>query len=431
MVGLGCCILPKPIRKIMKLVCDFHIHSKYSRATSKFLDLEALDNAAHIKGVNVLGTGDFTHPFWLAELEKELEEAEPGLYKRKGSKTNVRFVLTCEISSIYSKGGKVRKVHTLLFAPSLKVVRKINKALDKVGNLKSDGRPILGLDVKELARIAFEASPDCMVIPAHAWTPWFSVFGSKSGFDSLEECFEDLTPHIYAIETGLSSDPPMNWRVSALDDITLISNSDCHSAPKILREANVMDCALDYNDIMDVIKTKDKKRFLYTIEFFPEEGKYHYDGHRICKYCVEPSQRKTEECPKCGRRITIGVLSRIEDLADRKPGFRPKNAIDFKNLIPLNEIIAEAFDMGPLTKTVQKEYNKLIEVFDTELAVLMNANESEIKKVVDFVIAKAIIRAREGKVNISPGYDGEYGTINIFKKGEREKITDRQSSLKL
>lgn len=424
----------------MFIVADFHIHSKYSRATSKFLDLEALDEAAHTKGVTVLGTGDFTHPLWYAELEKNLEPAEPGLYKRKNSPYNTRFVLTCEISSIYSKGGRVRRVHTLLLVPSLEVARKINKVLDGVGNLRSDGRPILGLDVKELARIALDASPDCMVIPAHAWTPWFSVFGSKSGFDSLKECFEDLTPHIYAIETGLSSDPPMNWRVSALDKITLISNSDCHSAPRILREANVFDCNLDYFDIMDVIRKKDKKRFLYTIEFFPEEGKYHYDGHRLCKYCIKPLHRKNarsskvaEEkerlCPKCGRKITVGVLSRVEDLADRQTGFVPKNAIPYKSLIPLNELIGEALDFGPLTKTVKKEYNRLIDVFGTEFEVLLNVDKKNLFSVTQHIIAESIIRMRDGKVSISPGYDGEYGKISIFSEKERKKIINTQSKL--
>jgi len=417
----------------MLIVADFHIHSKYSRATSKFLDLEALEVAAHTKGVTVLGTGDFTHPLWYAELEKNLEPAEPGLYKRKNSPYNTRFVLTCEISSIYSKGGRVRRVHTLLLVPSLEVARKINKVLDGVGNLRSDGRPILGLDVKELARIALDASPDCMVIPAHAWTPWFSVFGSKSGFDSLKECFEDLTPHIYAIETGLSSDPPMNWRVSALDKITLISNSDCHSAPRILREANVFDCKLDYFEIMDVIRKKDKKRFLYTIEFFPEEGKYHYDGHRLCKYCTKPLHKKNvrsskvaEEkerlCPKCGRKITVGVLSRVEDLADRQTGFVPKNAIPYKSLIPLNELIGEALDFGPLTKTVKKEYNRLIDVFGTEFEVLLNVDKKDLFSATQRIIAESIIRMRDGKVNISPGYDGEYGKISIFSEKERKKI---------
>lgn len=413
----------------MQLVIDFHIHSKYSRATSKTLNLDALDESARVKGVNVLGTGDFTHPLWFAELEKSLEEAGPGLYKRKGSKTNTHFILTCEISSIYSKAGKVRRVHTLLFVPSLEIARKINRRLNKVGNLKSDGRPILGLDVKELAKIALDASADCMIVPAHVWTPWFSVFGSKSGFDSLEECFEELTPHIHAIETGLSSDPPMNWRISALDDITLISNSDCHSAGKILREANVMDCKLNYYDIMEVIKTKDKKRFLYTIEFFPEEGKYHYDGHRICKYRTHPSENKNEECPKCGRKVTVGVLSRVGDLADRQEGFVPKNAIDYKNLIPLSELIAEAVGVGPLTKTVQKEYNKLINAFGTEFDILLNIKKGDLQNVANFVIAESITRMRDGKVSISPGYDGEYGNIKIFKKGEREKIQDKQKKL--
>src|SRR3989338_6804538 len=272
----------------MKLVIDLHVHSKYSRATSKSLDLEALDKSAQMKGVKVLGTGDFTHPLWFDQLEKNLQEAEPGLYKRKESKTDTRFILTCEISSVYSKGGKVRRTHTLLFAPSLETVRKINRTLNKVGNLKSDGRPILGLDVKELTKIALDASPDCMIVPAQGWTPWFSVFGSKSGFDSLEECFDEYSKHIYAIETGLSSDPAMNWRLSKLDKIALISNSDSHSLERIGREANVFDTEFFYDGIVAAIKSHDPKKFLYTIEFFPEEGKYHFDGHRLCNFSQDP-----------------------------------------------------------------------------------------------------------------------------------------------
>src|SRR3990167_3811301 len=248
-----------------------------------------------MKGVKVLGTGDFTHPLWFAQLEKNLQEAEPGLYKRKESKTDTRFILTCEISSVYSKGGKVRRTHTLSCAPSLETVRKINRTLNKVGNLKSDGRPILGLDVKELTKIALDASPDCMIVPAHAWTPWFSVFGSFSGFDSLQECFEELTPRIYAIETGLSSDPPMNWRVSALDSVLLVSNSDAHSLPNIAREANrfnIVPDKLSYGEIHRIIKKKDRKGFLGTLEFFPEEGMYHFDGHRACQKSFAPSETK-------------------------------------------------------------------------------------------------------------------------------------------
>lgn len=397
-----------------------------------------LDFWARKKGVTVLGTGDFTHHKWLEELEENLEPAEEGLYKLKGAssfasslslratedKLGTRFVLTSEISAIYSKGGKVRKVHTLLFAPSFEVVKKINGELRKIGNLHSDGRPILGIDVKELAKIAFDASPDCMVIPAHAWTPWFSVFGSKSGFDTLEECFEELTPYIYAIETGLSSDPAMNWRLSQLDSIALISNSDCHSSPKIAREANVFETELSYNGIMDAIRKKDRTRFLYTIEFFPEEGKYHYDGHRDCNVSMHPSERlarKTNACPVCGRPLIVGVLSRVEELADRPEGFVPKDSIPFKNLIPLQEIIGDVWSVGAQSKRVQKEYEKLLTELGGELTILLQTPENELKEATTLEVAEGISRVREGKVWIDPGYDGVYGKIHIFKEGEEPK----------
>jgi len=276
----------------MKFVADFHIHSKYSRATSRDMDLESLDRWARIKGIKVLGTGDFSHPEWLKSLKEKLEPAEPGLFKLKKQDNGTRFILTNEISCIYSKSNRVRKIHVLIFAPSFEAVEKINTQLSWVGNLRSDGRPILGLDAKELAKIVLDSSQDCLVIPAHAWTPWFSIFGSKSGFDSIKECFEEYSKYIYAIETGLSSDPSMNWRLSALDKITLISNSDSHSPRKIGREANVFDTDLSYGSIAEAIKTKNPQKFLYTDEFFPEEGKYHYDGHRLCNICLSPRNQK-------------------------------------------------------------------------------------------------------------------------------------------
>jgi len=290
----------------MKFAADFHIHSKYSRATSPLMDLENLDTWAKIKGIKVLGTGDFTHPKWLDEIKEKLSPAERGFFELRGGGGHpsgpTKFILTSEISCIYSKGGKVRKVHIIVFAPSIGAVEKINKKLSQIGNLKADGRPILGLDVKDLAKIVLAVSEDCLVVPAHAWTPWFSIFGSKSGFNSLEECFEEYTKYIYAVETGLSSDPAMNWRLSQLDKVTLISNSDAHSLPKIGREANVFDTELSYEGIATALRTKDKSRFLHTIEFFPEEGKYHYDGHRLCNLSLAPLQSKIyiNICPKCG-----------------------------------------------------------------------------------------------------------------------------------
>ena len=317
----------------MKFIADFHLHSKYSRATSLQMDLENLNKWASIKGVKVLGTGDFTHPAWFKELKEKLEPAESGLFKIRKKEAQTRFILSGEISCIYSKKGRVRKIHVMLFIPSFKEAEKINTRLGKIGNLSADGRPILGLDAKELTKIVLEASSDCLIVPAHIWTPWFGLFGSKSGFDAIEECFEGYTKYIFAAETGLSSDPAMNWRVSSLDRITLISNSDSHSPQNIGREANVFNTTLDYFSIIKTIKEKNKNHFLYTIEFFPEEGKYHHDGHRACGISLAPkdSKKYNNICPCCGRSLTIGVLNRVEQLADREEGYKPENAIPFKN----------------------------------------------------------------------------------------------------
>ncbi len=416
----------------MQFVADFHIHSKYSRATSKDMDLENLDKWAKIKGIKVLGTGDFTHPEWLKNLKSKLEPAGAGLFRLKSkiqspkSKDETRFILTTEISCIYSKNNKVRKIHIIVFAPSFEVVEKINARLDLIGNLKSDGRPILGLDAKELARIVLDASKDCLVVPAHIWTPWFSIFGSKSGFDSVEECFEDYSKYIYAGETGLSSNPAMNWRLSNLDKIALISNSDAHSPSKIGREANVFDLPfLSYDSIIAAIRTKDRQNFLYTIEFFPEEGKYHYDGHRSCEIVLSPKESKKYNgvCPSCGKPLTIGVMNRVDALADRPIDFKPKNAIPFKSLVPLVEIIAESVGKGVGSKQVDGEYKKIIKEFGSEFKILLDATEYELASATLPEIAEGIIRVREGKVFIEPGYDGVYGKVKIFSKGEQKKIS--------
>ncbi len=415
----------------MKFVGDFHIHSKYSRAVSPLMDLENLDVWAAIKGIRVMGTGDFTHPKWFSEIKEKLEPAEPGLFKLRGAESSTRFILTSEISCIYKKTGKVRKIHIIIFAPSINAVEKINAKLNLIGNLHSDGRPILGLDAKELAKIALDTDKDCLIIPAHAWTPWFSVFGSKSGFDSLEECFEEYTKYIYAIETGLSSDPAMNWRLSQLDNIALISNSDSHSLPKIGREANVFDTELSYQGIADAIKTKDKTKFLYTVEFFPEEGKYHYDGHRLCNISLSPSQSKKYNniCPACGKPLVIGVLNRVEKLADRPEGFVPKNAIPFKSLIPLNEIIAESIGTSVASKEVAKHYNNLIKNLGSEFKILLDSSAKEIEKESLPEIADGVIKMREGKVFIEPGYDGVYGKIKIFSEKKSKKSASSQTKL--
>ncbi len=414
----------------MKIIADLHIHSKYSRATSPTTDLENLDKWAHIKGISVMGTGDFTHPQWFQQLKEELDSAEPGLFRLKKSNTGVRFLLSSEISCIYSKNGRTRKIHIVIFSPSFEVVEKINAYLGCIGNLKSDGRPILGLDAKELAKIILNISPDCIIVPAHIWTPWFSLFGSKSGFDSIEECFEDYSKYIFMVETGLSSDPKMNWQLSALDNISLISNSDAHSPAKIGREANVVDAELSYNSIIEAIKSKDPQRFLYTIEFFPEEGKYHYDGHRACNICLSPEETKkyNEICPVCGKALTVGVLNRVEQLSDREMGFRPSRTIPFKNLIPLEEIIAEVLGVGSGTKGVNKEHQKLIDAFQKEFNILLDVSREELEKISSPEIAEGIIRVREGKVFIEPGYDGVYGKIRIFSKGEQKDIS-KQSQL--
>ncbi len=418
----------------MQFIADFHIHSKYSRATSKDMDLENLDKWAKIKGIKVLGTGDFTHPEWLKNLKEKLHPAERGLFKLKNSET--RFILTSEISCIYSKQGRVRKIHILIFAPDFETVEKINTHLGLIGNLKADGRPILGLDAKELAKIVLDASSECLVVPAHCLTPWFGIFGSKSGFDSLKECFEDYTKHIFAIETGLSADCPMLWRLSDLDKVALISNSDAHSPAKLGREANVFDTELSYPAIVEVIKGENlhpvrnqisngARKFLYTIEFFPQEGKYYYDGHRACEIRLSPKESKkyNNVCPNCGKPLTVGVLNRAEELADREEGLRPKEAIPFKSIVPLVEIIAQVVGQTPATKRVAKEYQNLIKKFGNEFNILLNTSYQDLQTSALPGIAKGIKRVREGKVHMEPGYDGVFGKIRIFSQGEQKALS--------
>jgi uncharacterized protein (TIGR00375 family) len=414
----------------MEFIADFHLHSKYSRATSQQMDLENLDKWAKIKGILVLGTGDFTHSFWLKEIKEKLESAEPGLFKLKKSSSKTRFILTTEVSCVYFKKGKQRKIHLIIFSPSIEACEKINNHLKLYGNLEADGRPTLNLDAKDLLKIVLNISEDCLVVPAHCWTPWYSIFGSRSGFNSIEECFEEYSKYIFAGETGLSSNPKMNWRLSALDRITLISCSDAHSPSHIGREANVFNCELSYFEIVKTIKEKDKNKFLYTIEFYPEEGKYHYDGHRNCGVSFSPKETKKYKgiCPVCGRPLTIGVLNRVEQLADRPEGFKPENAIPFKSLIPLEEIIADALGQSVGTVEVEKEYKNLIEKFENEFNVLINIPRSDLEAVTLPEIAEGIIRAREGKVFIEPGYDGVYGKIRIFQKGEQKSVS-RQGTL--
>ncbi|MBM3251128.1 MAG: DNA helicase UvrD [Candidatus Nealsonbacteria bacterium] len=427
----------------MRFIADFHIHSKYSRATSKDMDIENLAKWAVIKGIKVLGTGDFTHPEWFKGLKEKFAPAEPGLFKLRPAGTKplltseervlnekTRFLLTSEISCIYSKAGRVRKIHILIFAPDFETVENINAQLGRLGNLKSDGRPILGLDAKELVKIVLGISEDCLIVPGHLMTPWFSLFGSKSGFNSLEECFEEYSKYIYAGETGLSADPEMLWRMSDGRRITLISNSDAHSLAKLGREANVFDAELSYFAIVEAIKTKNPKKFLWTIEFFPEEGKYHYDGHRACGLRTSPeeSRRYNNICPNCGKPLTIGVLNRVDELSDKEPGFKPEGTIPFKSLIPLKEIIAEILGQGVGTKQVEIEYQNLIKKIGSEFDALLNASLKDLKIVTRSEIAEGIIRVREGKVTVEPGYDGVFGKIRLFPQGE-QKTLSKQSTL--
>jgi len=403
----------------MRFIADLHIHSKYSRACSKQLIPEEIDKWCQYKGINIVGTGDFTHPAWKKELQNSLIESEPGLYKIKNSDSPTRFIFTTEISCIYSQGGKTRRLHICIFAPSMETAQKITSDLNKRGfNLKADGRPIIGMSAKDLAKAILDVAPDSMIIPAHAWTPWFAVFGSKSGFDSLEECFEEITPYIYAIETGLSSDPAMNWQLSALDNITLVSNSDAHSPANLGREANVFDIEpekVSYDEIYNIIKEKNRKKFLYTIEFFPEEGKYHFDGHANCKYSVHPNESKKHKniCPICKKELTLGVMHRVNELADRQEeSIDQDKHIPYKNLIPLQEIISDTFGVGKNSKKVQTEYFKMVKN-NSEFEILLDLNIEQLKKITDYEIADKVMQMRQGKINIEPGYDGIYGKISI------------------
>ncbi len=416
----------------MRFIADLHIHSKHSRATSREMSPESLWRWAQLKGITVIGTGDFTHPAWLDELQEKLEPGGNGLFRLKeGFKTDavpdscradLFFLLSAEISCIYSKGGRTRKIHSIIFVPDFAAAARINTALSKIGNLNADGRPILGLDAGKLLKIVMDASDDAMLVPAHAWTPHFSVFGAMSGFDSLEECFEELTPHIHAIETGLSSDPRMNRRLSQLDGITLISNSDAHSPAKIGREANIFNTDVAYKSIMEAIKTGDG--FSGTIEFFPEEGKYHYDGHRVCRVSLSPGEtiRHDYLCPVCGRRVTVGVMHRVEKLADREDGFELSGSPGFHSIIPLPEIISETVKVGVNSKRVNREYFSILERLGNEFRILMETPLEDIGMAGFSLLQEAISRVRSGDIHIAPGFDGEFGKIRIFEKVGREEI---------
>ena len=413
----------------MQQIVDLHIHSKYSRACSRDLVLDKIESACRIKGVDIIATGDFTFPAWWRDIKNLLTETKPnsGLYKLKEAKgEKIKFLLSTELALIYKKGDKVRRIHLVVHAPNIAAVEELNKFLDSKYNIKSDGRPILGMKSEELMKLCLSIHPQFLIYPAHLWTPWFSVFGSKSGFDSMEECFGEYTKDIYAFETGLSSDPEMNWRLSALDKLTLLSNSDAHSLPNIAREANIFDLdEMTYDEIYQAIKNKDTKKIKSTIEFYPEEGMYHYDGHRDCGIRLSPEESKKYKgvCPVCKKPLTIGVMSRVEELADRPIDFKPKNSPGFIKLVELDKIIAEAIGIKSRhSAKVQLEYSNLIESFGNEIKILIDTPINDIAKVTLSKIAEGIKRVREGRLIIEPGFDGQYGTVKIFNgKAEKEK----------
>jgi len=397
----------------MRVVADLQLHSKYALATSRKMDLEHMAEGAAVKGLNLLGTGDFTHPLWFSELKTKLEPIPgKGLYAYRG----MTWMLAGEISTVYKQGERTRKIHHLIYSPDLEIVAQINERLSRFGKLSSDGRPVLtGIDSAELVELVTSVSDSVVVIPAHAWTPWFGVFGSKSGFDSLEDCYKDQTKKIFAIETGLSSDPQMNWRLSSLDKVSLVSNSDAHSPNpwRLGREANVFELEeRSYKEVFDSIRLKDRNRFLYTIEVDPAYGKYHYTGHKRCGVSFHPTEALQigNKCPKCGKRMTVGVLQRLEELADRPDGFKPADAVPFRRLLPLYEIIALATGVNSFyAKSVMEQQDRLIGAFGSELAVLLEAPMEEILTHSKKEVADAIIAVREDRVKFAPGYDGVYG----------------------
>ncbi|MFQ5983455.1 MAG: UvrD-helicase domain-containing protein, partial [Woeseiaceae bacterium] len=419
----------------MRFYADLHIHSKYSRATSKNCDLENLAFWGQKKGISVIGTGDFTHPAWIGEIKDKLVPAEPGLFRLKDEidkavagrlpascRRATRFMLSVEISTIYKKGDKTRKIHHLIYAPTVEQAEIINSKLARIGNIRSDGRPILGLDSRHLLEIVLEAGEDCYLVPAHIWTPWFAVLGSKSGFDSIAACYGDLADHIFAVETGLSSDPEMNWRVSDLDRYRLVSNSDAHSPPKLGREACVFDTDLDYFAMRRALETG--QGYGGTVEFFPEEGKYHLDGHRKCGVRLSPQESRSHDglCPVCGKPLTLGVLYRVEELADRAENSKPDDTDEFVSLVPLPEVISETEQVGAASKSVAREYEGLLTKLGSELAILNDVPVEEIRSSApSSLIPEAIARMRACDVLREPGFDGEYGKIRLFREQELKR----------
>jgi len=408
---------------------DFHVHSRFSRAVSRDCTLPELALWGRKKGLSVVGTGDFTHPKWFSEINDQLVPAEPGLFRLNDAEQKeldkeiedscrgvLRFVISTEISTIYKKNGRTRKVHHLVFMPHLEGAAKFIERLSKIGNLASDGRPILGMDSRDLLEIVLESADGAFLIPAHIWTPWFSALGASSGFDSIEECYGDLAGHVFALETGLSSDPAMNWRLSALDRFRLVSNSDAHSPSKLGREACIFDTEMDFHKIRAALESG--RGFGGTLEFFPDEGKYHLDGHRLCEVRLLPDETSAKHglCPVCGKPVTIGVMNRVSKLADRPDGARPENAAPFYSLIPLQEILSEILSVGPASLRVRKAFSSLIAKIGPELYILKDAPAEELAKCDPPLLAEAIVKMRRGEVTRDPGYDGCFGVIKLFAK---------------
>ena len=411
---------------LMKMIADLHIHSRFSMATSKEGTPENLDFWARKKGISLIGTGDFTHPVWREELKERLVSEGNGLYRlrdasvkeesRKFPGEGTHFVVSGEISSIYKKNGKTRKVHNVILLPSLEAADAMAQRLEKIGNIHSDGRPILGLDSHDLLEMMLDVCPEGILIPAHIWTPHFSVLGAKSGFDSVEECFEELAPYIHALETGLSSDPAMNWRISKLDRYQLVSNSDAHSPSKLGREANLLDIDCSYEGLYRAIQTGEGLEG--TVEFFPEEGKYHFDGHRKCGVSLSPveAERLGGICPVCGKKLTMGVDHRVEQLADRAEGFAKKDGKKYESLVPLPEVISTCMGYSAASKKVQGCFEQMIQTLGTEFDILRNVPSEDIKSCAGERIAEGIENVRTGNVKRIPGYDGEYGKIELFEE---------------
>jgi len=416
--------------KLMKLIADLHLHSKYSRAVSQQMVIPEIARWAKRKGIDLVGIPDWTHPLWLREVKNELVESGEGLFSYKDKPRDVFFVLATEVSSIYSQGGQTRRIHNLILSPSFEVTEKINQALRGRGaNLLSDGRPIIGLSSIEVCDLVFSVSRECLIIPCHIWTPWFSLYGSRSGFDSIEECFGQFTSQIRGVETGLSSDPAMNWRIKELDNRSIVSFSDAHSPKKLGREVTVFEIEADKPSYSLLKKAIQEEKIKQTIEFYPEEGKYHYTGHRKCQVRQSPEETKKlgTTCPVCGRPLTVGVMHRVEELADRPADYQPQNRPPYKMLVPLMEILAEALGVGVASQTVETEYNRLVSELNSEFKVLLETEIGAIARISGEKVAEGVKRVREGKLVIDPGYDGVFGTVKIW--GEKKDAAEKQMAL--